>query len=73
MIREMVALRWEPTHVTKHCLRVVPLHCFYISYFMDFTSTYIWVPGELPLTFLSIDIWIMLIQVRITNHHLLIP
>ena len=24
-IREMVALRWEPTHVTKHCPRVVPL------------------------------------------------
>ena len=25
-IREMAALRWEPTHVTKHCPRVVPLH-----------------------------------------------
>ena len=25
-IGEMVALRWEPTHVTKHCPRVVPLH-----------------------------------------------
>jgi len=24
-IREMVALRWEPTHVTKHSPRVVPL------------------------------------------------
>jgi len=22
----MAALRWEPTHVTKHCPRVVPLH-----------------------------------------------
>ena len=21
-----MALRWEPTHVTKHCPRVVPLH-----------------------------------------------
>ena len=25
-IREMAALRWKPTHVTKHCPRVVPLH-----------------------------------------------
>ena len=24
-IREMAALRWEPTHVTKHCPRVVLL------------------------------------------------
>ena len=24
-IREIAALRWEPTHVTKHCPRVVPL------------------------------------------------
>jgi len=24
-IGEMAALRWEPTHVTKHCPRVVPL------------------------------------------------
>ena len=27
VIREIVALRWEPTHITKHCPRVVPLHC----------------------------------------------
>jgi len=46
---------------------------FYILFFIDFTSTCIWTPGELPLTFLPIDIWIMLIQVRITNHYLLIP
>jgi len=26
VIREMVALRWEPTHITKHCSRVVLLH-----------------------------------------------
>jgi len=26
VIREMAALRWEPTHVTKHCPRIVPLH-----------------------------------------------
>jgi len=25
VIGEMVAFRWEPTHVTKHCPRVVPL------------------------------------------------
>jgi len=25
-IGEMAALRWEPTHVTKHCPRVVPLY-----------------------------------------------
>jgi len=24
-IREIAALRWEPTHVTKHCPRVVLL------------------------------------------------
>ena len=24
-IREMAALRWEPTHITKHSSRVVPL------------------------------------------------
>ena len=24
-IGEMAALRWEPTHITKHCPRVVPL------------------------------------------------
>ena len=46
--------------------------CFYISYFMDFTSTCIWAPGKLPLTFLPINIWIMLIQVQIPNYHLFI-
>ena len=46
---------------------------FYILYFMSFTSIYIQAPGELPLTFLPIDIWIMLIQIWISNHHLLIP
>ena len=25
MRSEIAALRWEPTHVTKHCPRVVPL------------------------------------------------
>ena len=45
---------------------------FYISYFMDFTSTYIQAPGELLLTFTLINIWIMLIQLQISNHHLFI-
>ena len=31
VIREMAALRWEPTHITKHCPRVVPLHLMDIS------------------------------------------
>jgi len=25
VIGEMAAFRWEPTHITKHCPRVVPL------------------------------------------------
>ena len=30
-IGEMAALRWEPTHITKHCPRVVPLQSLLIS------------------------------------------
>ena len=44
--------------------------CFYILCFTGFTGTCIQAPGELPLAFLPIDIWIMLIQVQIPNHHL---
>jgi len=47
--------------------------CFYILYFMGFTSACVQAPGELPLTFLPINIWIMLIQVQIPNHYLFIP
>jgi len=47
--------------------------CFYISCFTDFTSIYIQAPSELLLTFLPINIWIMLIQVWVANHHLFIP
>jgi len=25
-IGEILAIRWEPTHVTKHCSRSIPLH-----------------------------------------------
>ena len=27
----MAALRWEPTHVTKHCPRVVPLQVVWLA------------------------------------------
>jgi len=27
VIGEMAALRWEPTHVTKHASSVIPLQC----------------------------------------------
>jgi len=46
---------------------------FYILCFMDFISICIWAPSKLLLIFLPIDIWIMLIQVQVANHHLLIP
>ena len=33
-IGEMAALRWEPTHVTKHCPRVVPLQSVHYALFL---------------------------------------
>jgi len=55
-------VQWERSTNIQFEIKFISSY-FYISYFMDFTSAYIQAPGELPLTFLPINIWIILIQV----------
>jgi len=53
-------IQWERSTDIQFEVKFIS-SCFYILYFMGFTSIYIQTSGELLLTFLPINIWIMLI------------
>jgi len=71
MVLISYVVQWEESTDIYFEVKLISSY-FYILCFMDFISTCIQVPGKLLLTFVPINIWIMFIQVQVTNHHLFI-